>query len=159
VSRSRAAPLSPDQARVRLAVYEHFAETGMAPDVAALAAACDLAPADVARTLSELAGLRALVLDPADGAIAMAHPFAARPTPFAVETARGRYYANCAWDALGMPGLLGSDGRIDATCARTGEPMPMAVDLRGGPPRGPGADGVVHIAVPFRRFWDDVFFT
>jgi hypothetical protein len=140
-------------------VYRHFIDAGVAPDLEEVGAVCELAPSAVADTLRELEALRALALDPRDGSVAMAHPFAASPTPFAVETPRARYYANCAWDALGMPGLLSSDARVDASCADSAEPLPMHVPADGGPPAGPGADGVVHIAVPFRRFWDDVFFT
>ncbi len=150
--------LTDPQARVRLAVYEHFAATGLPPAIEDLAARSGLDPPSTRATLAELEALHALVLDPGDGAIAMAHPFAGRPTPFAVETERARYYANCAWDALAMPGLLAAEARIDASCAESAEPLPLRIRVDGAL-EGEGAGAVVHIAVPFRRFWDDVFFT
>lgn len=153
------APLGPAQAAVRLAVYRAFADTGIAPALPELADAAGLEEAAVRAVLRELEALHALALDPADGSVAMAHPFSAVPTPFAVETDRTRYYANCAWDALAMPALLDADSRIDAACAQSAEPMWMRADADGSGLDGPGATGVVHLAVPFRRFWDDVFFT
>lgn len=146
------------QGRVRLAVYRHFVATGAPPAIPELAASLGLDGPSVRATLRELEAVRALVLDPADGSIAMAHPFAGRPTPFAVETERTRYYANCAWDALAMPALLGAEARIDASCAESAEPLPLRIGADGALD-GPGSRATAHIAVPFRRFWDDVFFT
>ena len=38
----------------------------------------------------------------------MVPPFLAVPTPFLVETSRYTCYANCAWDALGVPAMRGT---------------------------------------------------
>ena len=156
---SAPARLDDDEAAVRLAVYRVFARTGEAPSHAELAAATGLGAQDVAGVLQRLEALHALVVDREDGSVAMAHPFATRATDFVVRTSRTRYFANCAWDALAMAGTLGEDVEVEARCAASGAALPMAVEADGGGVRGPGADAFVHLSVPFRRFWADVFFT
>ncbi len=144
---------------MRLAVYRRFADAGVPPAVAELAREAGVDEDRARALLRQLEELHALAVDPVDGSVAMAHPFSATPTPYAVETERTRYYANCAWDALAMPPLLRSEARIVAACAESEEPLPMRMGADGSRLDGPGADAVVHLAVPFRRFWDDVFHT
>ena len=85
----------------------------------------------------------------------MAHPFSAVPTPFPVQTAERSYWANCAWDALAIPALLDVDAEIRTQCADCNEPMTLRV--QGG--QVDPADAVVHLAVPVRRFWENVGYT
>jgi hypothetical protein len=67
----------------------------------------------------------------------------------------GRYWANCAWDALGIPVVLGSDSRTPTRCAGTGGPVELGVEH--GRLRFTG--GFVHFAVPPRDFWVNIGFT
>ena len=66
------------------------------------------------------------------------------------------WFANCAWDALGIPAALHRDGLIDSECADCGEPLELEVRdgrlVRGG-------ELLVHILVPARHWWDDIVFT
>jgi hypothetical protein len=50
--------------------------------------------------------------------------------------------------------LVGGDGETRTRCADCGESISMAV--RGGRITG---DGLVHYAVPPRRFWDNIAYT
>lgn len=140
---------------VRTAVYRHFAETGRAPSTDGLATAVGTTPDRVRGSLDALAREHLIVLAPGTGHVWMAHPFSAVPTPYPVLIGRRRYWANCAWDAFAIPGLLGEDARIETRCAESAEPMAIAVEE--GQVRGDG--GVVHFAVPPRRFWENVAFT
>ncbi|NIP57205.1 MAG: hypothetical protein GWM92_03530, partial [Gemmatimonadetes bacterium] len=72
-----------------------------------------------------------------------------------VETPDGRYWANCAWDALAIPSLLTTDARVDTRCPVSGERVVLRV--RDG--EVVGAEGVIHFLVPPRRFWENVGFT
>jgi hypothetical protein len=96
----------------------------------------------------------ALVLD-GDGAIRMANPFSAVPTPYRVEAAGRSWYANCAWDAFGICAALHVDGRVDATCPDCGEPI--AVEVRDERPDDESL--VFHCLVPAAQWWDDIVFT
>jgi probable phosphoglycerate mutase len=146
-------PFSRLERTIRLFVYDQFVATGTAPDLAAIAAGARVTEPEAASALRRLADMHALVLAPSSTNIWMAHPFSAVPTAYPVD-ARGRtYYANCAWDAAGILALVG-DGESRATCGDCGADLRVAV--RGGHIAG---DGIVHFAVPPRRFWDNIAFT
>ena len=140
--------------RVRGHLFRSIREEGAAPSARAIAAALDAAPERVTGAFEALAAARVLVLD-SRGDILMAHPFAGAPAGFPVETPRGIYEANCAWDALAIPLILGVDGTTPTRCPETGGAFDLTVrDGRAGPP-----EAVVRFPVPARRFWDDIHFT
>lgn len=136
---------------VRLAVYDHFVLTGAAPLAPALAAQLGVAEADLAASYRRLAEERALVLG-SDGAIAMAIPFSATPTDVAVRGAGVTWWANCAFDGLGIPAMLGRDGVVETACPQSG--APISVTVRGGAPHSVAC--VLHMAVPLARWWDNI---
>jgi hypothetical protein len=84
----------------------------------------------------------------------MAGPFSAVPTAFAVAVPSYSCYGNCIWDALGIAATLGCDARVDTSCADCG--AAAALHVEAGALR---ADGLMHFALPARRWWDDVVFT
>ena len=145
---------SPLERAVRLFVYQSFVETAGAPDVTTIARHTGESDEAVATALRRLADARALVLAPATAAIWMAHPFSAVPTAYPVETRGRTYWANCAWDAMGVFALLGGPARVISQCADCA--APMTIELRD---RAIAGDGVVHFVVPPRRFWENVAFT
>ena len=107
----------------------------------------------------ELAAAHMLVLQPDSGEVLMANPLSAVPTPFVVETRSGAgshgWYGNCIWDALGVIAMLHCDGRVLASCGCCGESMIVSVHkgkVEAKPP------GVVHFAIPAKRWWDDIVF-
>jgi ribonuclease HI len=146
-------PFTDSERAVRLFVYRHFVETANAPDLATIARATAIADHDVAAALRKLADQHAIVLAPASVSVWMAHPFSAVPTPYPVDAGGRTYWANCAWDAAGMLSLIG-DGETQTLCADCGQPAGFGV--QDGALLG---DGVVHFAVPPRRFWENVAYT
>ena len=140
---------------IRFHIYRSFAATGHAPSSGELAAAVGASVGETDASLERLAAAHSIALEPGSTRIWMAHPFSAVPTSFVVETAERTYWANCAWDALGIPALLGVDAHTHARCAQSREPITLRVH---GGVAGP-ADAVIHFLVPPRRFWDDVGFT
>lgn len=140
--------------QVRAAVYDGAMRRGAVPLVAELVARLGLARDQALGSLERLAAGRALVLQRDSREVLMANPFSAVPTPFAVRAAGRLYYGNCIWDALGIPAVLGADGRIDCSCGCCGEAMSLAVDGDALQP----TDGVVHFAIPARRWWEDIVF-
>src|SRR3972149_1313882 len=87
--------------------------------------------------------------------IRMAPPFSGVPTAFPVETRGKRYYANCAWDALGIPAALHEDAVIPAADAFTGERLTLEVKAGRAVPQ----ECVIHFAVPAARWWEDIIYT
>ena len=85
----------------------------------------------------------------------MAWPFSGVETPFQVRASSRTYFANCAWDALGIPAALNVDAEIEAVCAQSGDPILLSVT--GG--QISGSDALVHFLVPFLSWYDDLAFT
>ena len=141
--------------RLRGHLYRRIRESGLVPGRAELGEGLGVAAGEVDRALAFLADAHVLVLDQT-GEIRMAHPFSAVETPFRVRTRRKEYRANCAWDALAIPLLLGVDGRTPTACPHSGAPIDLAVTNGRVEPAG-GA--VVRFPVPARCFWDDIGFT
>lgn len=97
----------------------------------------------------------ALVLNPATDELRMVNPFSAVPTAYRVEADGRWWYANCAWDAFGIPAALGIDGRVESSCPDCGEPY--AVEIADA--RIDRADLLFHCLVPAAHWWDDIVFT
>ena len=140
---------------VRRFVYDFAEREGWPPSVAQAAAALSLTTDEVAASFRRLADARMLVLQTESDEILMAPPYSAVPTPFVVECAGRTYYANCVWDALGVPAMLKRDARVRTSCGCCGAAMTLAVA------NGALAEsqGVVHFALPAAHWWDDVAFT
>ena len=145
-------PKTPDVIE-RLFIYDHFVKTTRAPSTAEIAAGVKAKGEAVEKALKKLADQHAIVLAPASLSIWMAHPFSAVPTPYPVDTGGRTYWANCAWDAAGILSLVG-DGETRTLCADCGQPAGFGV--QDGAIVG---DGIVHFAVPPRRFWENVAYT
>ncbi len=141
---------------VRSFVYATFTATERPPTVAEIAAYFQIGTGDAQRLLGELHDRHALFLDPQTKAIRIANPYSAVPTRYRVAASGRFYWANCAWDALGIPAMLGSDATIHTRYADTDELVMIAVrsgQLSSPPP------GVVHFPLPFVQWYDDLVFT
>ena len=142
-------------AALRRHIYDRTLATGQPPTAVELAELTRLAGDDVRAGLEQLAAGRIVVLQPDCGEILMAPPFSAVPTPFLVTTARHTSYANCAWDALGVPVMMRTGAHLAAACGCCGESIGLDVE----PDRPPAGSHVVHFAVPALLWWKDVVFT
>jgi alkylmercury lyase-like protein len=142
-------------ARTRLSVYQHFVRRSLAPAIGDISKELGASPAAIAASLERLASAHVLVLDPATRELWMAMPFSAVPTAFRVRTSAGEWWANCAWDALGISAMLQAPAEITTTCADCGAPPPIRTTGRA---LWTGS-GVVHFAVPAASWWDDIGFT
>jgi hypothetical protein len=141
---------------VRRHVYFSIVANGRPPAVAETALAFDRLEEDVAESYRRLHDAHALVLLPGTLDVWMANPFCFGPTPHRVSAGGREWTGTCAWDALGIPAALHSDGRIESECACCREPL--ALELRDGD-LVEGAELLVHILVPARSWWDDIGFT
>ena len=139
---------------VRNAVYAAILERTVPPSAEETAAALSVSPDEVRAAYGRLNDRHALFLTPGSHDIRMAHPFSGVPTAFRVECGGRAYWANCAWDALGIPAALHADARIEAPIG-DGESIRFAIEAG----RVKGWDGVVHYPLPFRHWYDDLIET
>lgn len=141
--------------QVKLAVYHHFADTGGGPSLAEATARVGSDAESVLDAYQRLRAQRLLVLE-ADGAsIRMASPFSGVPTQHIVEADGIQYFANCAWDSLGILAALHKPGIVHSRCEQSGEPLHLRVGMEGPEP----SDWLFHCLVPAANWWDDIVFT
>ena len=140
---------------LRQAVYQHFASTGQAPSLAHIATRVAGSEDDVRAGYARLRANRVLLLEPDGETIRMAPPFSGVPTQHRVEVGRQAYFANCAWDALGIPAALQQEGVVHSSCGQSGAPLRLHVGRDGPEP----SSWLFHCQVPAARWWADLVFT
>ena len=144
--------MNPRTREVRRYIYTQMVETSAAPSTVDTARALGCPVADAEAAYGELAEARMLVLRPGSLTVWMAMPFSNMQTAFTVIAGGRAYYANCAWDAFGIPAMLGIDARIFTTCPDCGGVLERKV-ANGTLPE---MRGVVHFALPPRRWWENI---
>jgi len=137
---------------IRAFVYQHFAETTRPPLVDETVSRFALTHEEAVSAYEELHQRHALYLKPGTHEILMANPFSGIETPFKVRANEKIYFANCAWDALGIPVALHADAEIEAACAQSGETIRLSVANH----QVQDSDALVHFLVPFREWYDDL---
>lgn len=141
--------------QVKLAIYTYFAETGRRPSVDDVAESVDTNVESVLEAYGRLAAQRLLVLEDDRSSIRMASPFSGVPTQHIIESDGVDYFANCAWDALGVAAALQRPSTVLSRCEQSREPLQLRVGLDGPEP----SDWLFHCHVPAANWWDDIVFT
>lgn len=141
--------------RVKLAIYRATAESGRIPTLEAVALRTDSDPSAVRDSFGRLRASRLLLLESDGETIRMAPPFSGVPTQHQVTVDGISYYANCAWDALGIPAALHRPGVVRSRCEQSREPLQLAVGMTGPEP----SSWLFHCLVPAAKWWDDLVFT
>ena len=98
---------------------------------------------------------RLLLLEADGSSIRMAPPFSGVPTQHEVEIEGTRYFANCAWDALGVCAALRKPGWVRSRCEESGERLDLEVGIEGPQPSA----WLFHCLVPAAQWWDDLVYT
>lgn len=149
---------------VRAFVYKHFADTTRPPSVEDTAQRFNISKDDAGKLYKELHNRHALFLEPDTLTIRMANPFSGIPTGFKVLANGKTYFANCAWDMLGIPAALQCDAVIDAVC--TGSNDTIRLEIKDGKIMEPRSESkreksqlLIHFPLPFARWYDDLVFT
>lgn len=137
---------------VRARVYDHIVATGRTPTVAEVASAAEISSVEAAAALTWLHERHALFLDQDGLSIRIANPFSGVPTSFHVEANGRSYWANCAWDALGVPAALHAGATIDATLSDDETPVRLTVVAGMLDDHGE----LVHFPLPFANWYDDI---
>jgi hypothetical protein len=140
---------------VRLALYSSFVEKGTAPSAAELAGRLSMPEEAVRGAMEALAAGKAIVLQPESREVLMANPLCAVATPYRAVVDGKAFFSACVWDGLGAIAMLGDTGVVESSCACCGEAMEVRVE--NGVPVDP--EGVIHFAVPAKRWWENIVFT
>lgn len=141
--------------QIRHFVYQHFADTTHAPSVDETAAYFNISVEEATDYYKELHNRHALFLDLDSMTVRMANPFSGIPTDFKVHANGKTYYANCAWDMLGIPAALHTDAVIDAVCTESNKTV--QIEIKNG--RVSDSNLLIHFPLPFARWYDDLVFT
>ncbi|HEV8228765.1 MAG TPA: organomercurial lyase [Candidatus Limnocylindria bacterium] len=142
---------------VRIAIARSIRTRGRIPKIADVASEMAIAGATVDASFARMIEGHVFVPQKGSHEIYAYDPFCVGPTDFFVTAADRVWFAICAWDALGIPAALGSDGVIETHCGDCNEPIVVRVD----------ADGVadvrdwtvMQIGVAPRDFWKDIYYT
>jgi hypothetical protein len=152
--------------QIRHFVYSHFADTTHPSSVDETARHFNISTEEAGEYYKELHNRHAFFLEPDTLTVRMANPFSGIPTDFKVHANGKTYYANCAWDMLGIPAALHTNAVIDAAFTESNETVRLKI--RNGKvytPSSPAAedsDGsslLVHFPLPFAQWYDDIVFT
>jgi hypothetical protein len=141
--------------QVRHFVYNHFADTTHPPSVEDTAKHFNISTQEASEYYRELHNHHAIFLEPETLTIRMANPFSGIPTDFKVQANGKTYYANCAWDMLGIPAALHCDAVIEAKFTESNESVRL--EIKDGEVTNGGL--LVHFPLPFSRWYDDLVFT
>jgi hypothetical protein len=169
--------------QIRHFVYNHFEDTTLPPSTDVTAAHFNIITEEASNYYKDLHNRHAFFLEPESLTIRMANPFSGIPTDFKVHANGKTYYANCAWDMLGIPAALHTDAVIEAVCTESNELVQIEIkdgqitvndvtlsDSEGSLPHTsetlrsqqplPQSDMLlVHFPLPFAHWYDDLVFT
>jgi len=145
--------------QVRHFVYNHFADTTRPPSVDETANHFNISVEEASELYKELHNRHAFFLEPETLTIRMANPFSGIPTDFKVHANGKTYFANCAWDMLGIPAALHCDAVIEAVFTESNESVQL--EIRNGNIYALGGLSKmrIHFPLPFARWYDDLVFT
>jgi hypothetical protein len=135
--------------------YDHLVVTGLPPTLEEISAHFGTTRCDAQRDLAALKIGKTILVHPESGEIWMAGPFASTKTDYEVVSGDRTYYANCAWDMLGIPMILNAPAQVHTKCTDCGSPMTIECD----PSHPPAENAVVHFLVPARHWYEDIGFT
>lgn len=140
---------------VRYQIYRFFADQCQAPAYQHIADVLKADRENVRAAFHKLHGRHMIFLDHHTDSIRMANPFSAIPTRFKVTSGNKQWWANCAWDSLGIAAALHMDVQITAGYPDTEETVELQVK------RGTvdGKNHVVYFPLPCRHWYDDLVFT
>jgi Alkylmercury lyase len=140
---------------VKLDVYRTTAERGRPPEPGEITTRLGIPLADLRAAYARIQERRLLVLEPDGVTIRMAPPFSGVETQHRVRSGGTDYFANCAWDALGIPAARHRPGDVQSPCGQSGETLALRVGSDGPEP----SPWLFHCLVPAAHWWHDIVYT
>jgi hypothetical protein len=143
---------------LRRYIYDQLLSHGLPPSSEQIGEHFGVSADDARQAIGSLKLGKTVLAHPTTGEIWMAGPFAARPSSYRVVGSRLAWWANCAWDMLGVMAIANQAVRVETECTDCREPI--SVDATPGEGvLGASGDLVVHFLVPARHWYDDIGFT
>src|SRR5690349_23580983 len=112
-----------DATALRRFIYEEIFANGTPPTTGRIAAQFGVDAADARASLASMKIGKTVLPHPTTGEIWMAGPFAARPSTYRVFGNRLAWWANCAWDMLGVMVIANEPVRVETECTDCREPL------------------------------------
>jgi hypothetical protein len=141
---------------LRVFVYDHIVARGLPPTSREIAQRFRVEQHEALRALRDVNIGKTILPHPQSGEIWMAGPFSASETVYQVNGKTQRWWANCAWDMLGVAVLVGEPVTVETQCFDCNAPLNISVSTGG---QLSDNDLVVHFLVPARQWYDDIGFT
>ena len=145
----------PNADHLRIFVYDRLVAAGLPPSLEEIAKHFGIQRSEARQKLAALKIGKTILVHPESGEIRMAGPFASTRTGYEVVAGDRTYWANCAWDMLGIPMILNMPAKVHTKCTDCGSPMTIECD----PSHPPAENAVVHFLVPARHWYEDIGFT
>jgi hypothetical protein len=142
----------------RAAIARFIRERAGIPQIADVAGRLSTDTAAVEASFARMIEGHVFIPKPDSREIYAYDPFCVGPTDFRVRAEGRDWWGICGWDALGIPPALGTTGILTSRCADgCGDSIAIDIELAGSASAPGGA--VLHIGVPARSFWEDIYFT
>ena len=141
--------------KIRYQVYRFFADNCRAPAYQEIAGLLNEENEDVRVSFHKLHERHMLFLEPGSDMIRIANPFSAIPTNFKVTSGNKSWWANCAWDSLGIAAALNIDLMIETRFAD----LDGAVELHVDHGIVDKDQLIIYFPLPFRQWYDDLIYT
>lgn len=136
-------------------IYDHLLAHGLPPSLKVIGKHFGWTTSQAREIVASMKIGKAVVPHPRTGEIWMAGPFAGHRTTFEVHAGNVTWYANCAWDVLGVAAIVGRPAHLRATCGDCGDILDATVSGTQVEPR----DYVAHFLLPAREWYQDLAFT
>ncbi|HET9423912.1 MAG TPA: organomercurial lyase [Gemmatimonadaceae bacterium] len=151
----------PGATELRVFVYDTIASRGRPPASTEIGAHFGITADDARGAIADARLGKTLHPDPATGEIAIAGPVAGTPTHYRVMANGVTWFANSAWDMLGVAAMFMTEVTIDARCADCGDPVKLFLDPVAFPafrfPKGESGDPMLlHFQLPASKWQDDI---
>lgn len=135
-------------------LIRHIVDHGFAPELGRIATHFEVAQEEAIVVLKELQEIHGVVLHPNAPKVWVIHPFSLAPTNFFLQSARQKWWSNCAWCSLGAAALINEDLTIQSTLGSEDELLKISVN------DGKIEDDLVaHFPIPMKNAWDNVIYT
>ena len=143
---------------LRVFVYDWTLSRGFPPSTSAIAAHFKTSVDDARQALADLKIGKTILTHACSGEIWMAGPFSSVPTPYRVFGPKVSWWANCAWDMLGVMVIANEPVCLETECTDCREPLTIDANPAQGVAQSM-RNLVVHFLVPARHWYDDIGFT
>jgi hypothetical protein len=141
--------------KVRYQVYHFFAENCRAPAYQEIADLLSEEKENVRVSFHKLHERHMFFLEPGTDTIRIANPFSAIPTNFRVTSGEKAWWANCAWDSVGIAAALKNNVHIETSFHDTKETTEMRVEHGEVDKK----HFIVYFPLPYRHWYDDLIYT